>query len=146
MRKELENASAPLEVCKSNEYAAAIIHSCVTGTPSLIYGNVRNNGLIENLPAQAAVEVPCHVDRNGIQPTRIGRILVQLAAIMRSNINVQELVVEAIKAGDKSHVYHAAAMDPHTGAELSLAEIEQLVDQLFIAHGDFVPKFLAATQ
>ena len=141
LRKELEDSSKSLEVCKSHEYAAAIIHSCVTGTPSLIYGNVRNNGLIENLSPQAAVEVPCHVDRNGIQPIRVGRVPVQLAAIMRSNTNVQELVVEAIKTGDKANIYHAAAMDPHTAAELSLAEIEKLVDKLIVAHGPLLSQF-----
>jgi alpha-galactosidase len=142
LRKELEDASKPLEVGKSHEYAAAIIHSCVTGTPSLIYGNVRNNGLIENLPVNAAVEVPCHVDRNGVQPIRVGKVPVQLAAIMRSNINVQELVVEAVKTGNKAHIYHAAAMDPHTAAELSLAEIEKLVDELIVAHGAFLPAYM----
>ncbi len=142
LRKELEDNSRPLEVCRSQEYAAAIIHSCVTGKPSLIHGNVRNNGLIENLPAQAAVEVPCHVDRNGIQPIRVGKLPIQLAAIMRSNISVQELVVEAAKTGDRSYIYHAAAMDPHTAAELSLEEIYKLVDALIAAHGDFLPKAL----
>ncbi len=141
LRQELEDESAPIEVCRSHEYAAAIIHSCVTGKPGLIYGNVRNNGLIENLPANAAVEIPCHVDRNGIQPTRIGRVPVQLAAIMRSNINVQELAVEAALTGNREHIYHAAAMDPHTAAELSLAEIEALVDDLIAAHGTLLPDF-----
>ena len=143
LRKELEDDSKPLDVCKSNEYAAAIIHSCVTGKPSLIYGNVRNNGVIENLPANVAVEVPCHVDRNGIQPIRVGKIPVQLAAIMRSNINVQELVVEAVKTGDRAHIYHAAAMDPHTAAELSLEEIYALVDALIAAHGSMLPSFVS---
>ena len=142
LRKELEDDSMPLDVCQSNEYAAAIIHSCVTGKPSLIYGNVRNNGVIENLPANVAVEVPCHVDRNGIQPIRVGKIPVQLAAIMRSNINVQELVVEAVKTGDKAHIYHAAAMDPHTAAELSLEEIQSLVDALAAAHGTLLPNLV----
>ncbi len=141
LRHELEDESRPIDVCQSNEYAAAIIHSCVTGKPSLVYGNVRNNGLIENLPPNAAVEVPCHVDRNGIQPMRVGRIPVQLAAIMRSNINVQELAVTASLTGNRDHIYHAAAMDPHTAAELSLAEIEKLVDELILAHGTLLPEF-----
>jgi alpha-galactosidase len=115
----------------------------VTGTPSLIYGNVRNNGLIENLPHNAAVEVPCHVDRNGVQPIRVGKVPVQLAAIMRSNINVQELAVMAATTGKKDYIYHAAAMDPHTSAELSLAEIEKLVDALIAAHGNFLPQYEA---
>ena len=144
LRDELEDTSAPLEVKQSREYAAAIIHSCVTGKPSLIYGNVRNNGLIENLPDAAAVEVACHVDRNGIQPIRAGKVPPQLAAIMRSNINVQELTVQAVLTGNRQHIYHAAAMDPHTGAELSLEEIARLVDDLIAAHGDMLPPFARA--
>ena len=141
LRAELEDESKPMEVCRSNEYAAAIIHSCVTGKSSLIYGNVRNNGLIENLPANAAVEVPCHVDRNGIQPMRVGKVPVQLSAIMRSNINVQELAVSAALSGKKEYILHAAAMDPHTAAELSLDEIATLVDSLIEAHGKFLPAY-----
>jgi alpha-galactosidase len=141
LRHELEDESKPMEVCRSNEYAAAIIHSCVTGKSSVIYGNVRNSGLIENLPANAAVEVACHVDRNGIQPIRLGKVPVQLAAIMRSNINVQELAVTAALTGKKEHILHAAAMDPHTAAELSLDEIAKLVDALIEAHGNFLPSY-----
>ncbi|MBG1232397.1 alpha-glucosidase/alpha-galactosidase [Aestuariivirga litoralis] len=141
LKKELEQSNEPLEVTKSREYAAAIIHSCVTGAPSVIYGNVRNDGLIENLPDAAAVEVACHVDRNGIQPIRVGKVPVQLAAIMRSNINVQELVVEAVKTGKRDHIYHAAAMDPHTAAELSLPEIAAMVDEMIAAHGNLLPQF-----
>jgi alpha-galactosidase len=141
LRHELEDESKPMEVCRSNEYAAAIIHSCVTGKSSIIYGNVRNNGLIENLPTNAAVEVACHVDRNGIQPIRLGKVPVQLAAIMRSNINVQELAVTAALTGKKEHILHAAAMDPHTAAELSLDEIAALVDAMVEAHGKFLPVY-----
>jgi alpha-galactosidase len=141
LRAELEDESKPMEVCRSNEYAAAIIHSCVTGKSSLIYGNVRNNGLIENLPANAAVEVACHVDRNGIQPIRVGKVPVQLAAIMRNNVNVQELAVTAALTGKKEHIFHAVAMDPHTAAELSLDEIAALVDAMIEAHGKFLPAY-----
>jgi alpha-galactosidase len=144
LRRDLEDESHPIEVGRSHEYAAAIIHSCVTGAPSLIYGNVRNAGLIENLPAEAAVEVACHVDRNGIQPLRVGRVPVQLAAIMRSNINVQELAVTAALTGRREHIYHAAAMDPHTAAELSLGEIAALVDALIEAHGPLLPAYAPA--
>lgn len=141
LRAELEDKTAPIEVCKSNEYAAAIIHGMVTGTNHLIYGNVRNNGLIDNLPANAAVEVPCHVDRNGIQPVRAGSVPPQLAAIMRTQINVQELTVLAALTGRRDHIYHAAMMDPHTGAELSLDEIRKLCDALIVAHGNYLPAY-----
>jgi alpha-galactosidase len=141
LRAELEDKDAPIEVWKSNEYAAAIIHGMVTGTPHLIYGNLRNHGLIDNLPANAAVEVPCHVDRNGIQPLRVGEVPPQLAAIMRSQINVQELAVSAALTGRREHIYHAAMVDPHTGAELSLDEIRALCDALIEAHGNYLPAY-----
>ena len=141
LRAELENVDAPLVVEKSNEYAAAIIHGMVTGSNHLIYGNLRNNGLIDNLPAAAAVEVPCHVNRNGIQPLRVGLVPAQLAAIMRSQINVQELTVLAALTGKRDHIYHAAMLDPHTAAELSLDEIRALCDALITAHGTYLPAY-----
>ena len=141
LKHELEDESRPLPVERSNEYAAAIIHGMVTGTYHLIYGNVRNNGLIENLPANAAVEVACHVDRGGIQPIRFGKVRPQLAAIMRWQINVQEMAVEAALTGKREHIYHAAMMDPHTAAELSLDEIRKLCDALIDAHGNYLPAY-----
>ncbi len=140
LRKDLEGGK-PIEVCRSNEYAAGIIHAAVTGKPALIYGNVPNNGLIENLPPECIVEVPCHVDRNGIQPTRIGRIPSQLAAVMRLSISVQELTVEAALTGKRDRIYQAALLDPHTSAELSPDEIWHMVDDLIEQHGDLLPKY-----
>jgi alpha-galactosidase len=140
LRRDLEG-DKPIEVCRSNEYAAGIIHAAVTGNPALIYGNVPNNGLIENLPAECIVEVPCHVDRNGIQPTRIGRIPTQLAAVMKLSISVQELTVEAALTGKRDRIYQAALLDPHTSAELSPDEIWGLVDDLIEAHGDLLPRY-----
>lgn len=113
----------------------------VTGTNYLIYGNVRNDGLIDNLPRNAAVEVPCHVDRNGVQPIRVGSVPVQLAGIMRMSLNVQELTVQAALTGKREHIYHAAALDPHTGAELSLDQIRDLCDKLIAAHGNYLPAY-----
>ena len=141
LRAELEDVDAPLQVEKSNEYAAAIIHGMVTGTNHLIYGNLRNNGLIDNLPAAAAVEVPCHVDHNGVQPVRVGAVPAQLAGIMRNQINVQEMTVLAALSGKREHIYHAAMLDPHTAAELSLDEIRALCDALITAHGNYLPAY-----
>jgi alpha-galactosidase len=141
LRGELEDKEKPLQVCKSNEYAAAIIHAMVTGQHNLIYGNTRNNRLIENLPPECAVEVPCHVDRNGVQPIRVGRIPGQLAGIMRLSTNVQEMAVTAALSGKREHIYHAAMLDPHTAAELSLDEIRELVDALITAHGNLLPHY-----
>jgi len=141
LRGVLEDETKPLEVCRSNEYAAGIIHAMVTGRHSVIYGNVRNHGLIENLPPECAVEVACHVDRNGVQPIRVGRIPGQLAGIMRLSTNVQEMAVTAALTGKREHIYHAAMLDPHTAAELSLDEIKDLVDALIEAHGNLLPHY-----
>ncbi len=130
---------APIEVRRSGEYAGTIIRSMETGKPRVIYGNVPNDGLLDDLPAGCTVEVPCLVDGNGVQPTRIGTLPPQLAAVIRTNVNVQELTVEAALTGRRDHVYHAAMLDPHTGAELDLDQIHGLVDELLEAHGEWVP-------
>ena len=130
-----------IEIKQSREYAASIINSLATGEPSVIYGNVLNKGLIDNLPADCAVEVACLVDRNGVQPVKFGRVQPQLAALMRTNINVQQLTVEALMTEDPEYIYHAAYLDPHTSAELDLDQIHDLVDDLRRAHGDWLPQF-----
>ncbi len=117
-------------VVRSNEYGSGIIHSMETGVPRVIYGNVPNHGLIDNLPQGCCVEVPCLVDKNGVQPTHIGSLPPQLAALMQTNINVQALTVEAALTGKREHIYHAAMLDPHTAAELDLEQIWALVDDL----------------
>ncbi len=137
-RARLEGGG-PMEVRRSFEYAATIIRSVVTGKPRVIYGNVANDALIDDLPSGCTVEVPCLVDGNGVQPTRIGALPPQLAALMRTNINVQQLTVEAALSGRREHVYHAAMLDPHTAAELDLEQIHALVDALLDAHGDWIP-------
>jgi alpha-galactosidase len=109
--------------------------------PRVVYGNVANRGLIDNLPQGCCVEVPVLVDKNGLQPTKIGSLPPHLAALMRTNVNVQELVVEAALTGKREHIYHAAMLDPHTAAELSLDQIWHLVDDLIEAHGDWLPRY-----
>ena len=133
------NAADKIEVKASHEYASSIINSVWTGEPSVIYGNVRNNGCITSLPENCAVEVPCLVDRSGIQPTFIGALPPQLTALMRTNINVQELTVAALMTENRAHIFHAAMMDPHTAAELDLDQIWSLVDDLLVAHRDWLP-------
>ena len=128
-----------IEVAASHEYASAIVNSVWTGEPSVIYGNQRNNGCITSLPADCAAEVPCLVDDRGIQPTYIGALPPQLTALIRTNINVQELTVRALMTENREHVYHAAMMDPHTAAELDLQQIWDLVDDLITAHGEWLP-------
>jgi alpha-galactosidase len=126
---------------RSQEYGSLIIHSMETGTPRVVYGNVANNGLIDNLPQGCCVEVPCLVDKSGLQPTKIGIMPPQLAAMQQTNINVQSLVVEAALTRKREHIYHAAMLDPHTAAELSLDQIWSLVDELIAAHGDMLPEY-----
>jgi alpha-galactosidase len=132
--EELRTSPPALRIERSNEYAAAIINAIETDQPFLFNGNVMNDGLIDNLP-YSCVEVPCTADRNGITPQPVGTLPPQLAALIRSNVNVQDLTVEAALAGSRDHAYHAAMLDPHTAAELSLAEIRGLVDALLDAHG-----------
>lgn len=141
LRKRLEDQQEPLGVLRSSEYCSFIIHSMETGEPSVVYGNVPNRGLISNLPETACVEVPCLVDGNGVQPTQVGKLPPQLAAMMQTNINVQELTVEAIRTGRREHIYHAAMLDPHTAAELDLDQICTLVDELLAAHKDWIPPY-----
>jgi alpha-galactosidase len=131
-----------ITVPESHEYAATIMNSVWTGQPSVIYGNVRNKDCITSLPAESAVEVPCLVDDNGIQPTYIGALPPQLTALIRTNINVQELTVAALMTENPEHVYHAAMMDPHAAAELDLDQIWDLTNQLIEAHGDWLPEWL----
>lgn len=141
LRTELENPETKLPVRRSHEYGSQIIYAMETGQPTVIYGNVKNDGLIENLPADCTVEVPILIDKNGIQPTKIGRIPPHLAALMQTNINVQSLTVEAAITCKREHIYHAAMLDPHTAAELSLDQIWSLVDDLIEAHGDWLPHY-----
>lgn len=129
------------KVHRSHEYGSLIIHSIETGTPRVVYGNVANTGLITNLPDGCCVEVPVLVDKSGLQPTRIGKLPPQLAAMMQTNINVQSLVVEAALTNKREHIYHAAMLDPHTAAELSLDQIWSMVDDLLEAHGDWLPQY-----
>ncbi|GGG87642.1 alpha-glucosidase/alpha-galactosidase [Paenibacillus radicis (ex Gao et al. 2016)] len=126
---------------RSEEYASHIMEAMETDIPYKIGGNVMNTGLITNLPKEACVEVPCLVDRSGIQPTFIGDLPPQLAALNRTNINTQLLTIEAAITGKKEHIYHAAMFDPHTAAELSLDDIVSLCDDLIEAHGSWLPSF-----
>jgi alpha-galactosidase len=131
----------PITHKRSHEYASQIFLGKLTGEPKVIYGNVPNHGLIDNLPDGCCVEVACLVDKNGIQPTAFGTLPPHLAALMQTNINVQALTVEAALTGKREHIYHAAMLDPHTAAELSLDQIWHLVDDLIEAHGDYLPAY-----
>ena len=132
-------AGEPFELERSGEYASLIIHSMVTGKPRTIYGNVRNTGLITNLPQDACVEVPCLVDKAGVQPTVMGDLPPQCAALDRSFLNVVELAVRGALEGRRDHVLHAVLLDPNASATLSVAQTEALVEDLLAAHAAALP-------
>jgi len=127
---------------RTNEYGSYIIEAMETDQPIKIGGNVLNTGgLIANLPEKAVVEVPCLVDASGIQPTYVGELPEQLAALNRTNINTQLLTIEAALTQKKEKIYQAALLDPHTAAELSMDDIISLCDDLIEAHGDWLPEY-----
>ncbi len=127
---------------RSEEYASRIMEAIVTGEPYQIGGNVLNTGhLITNLPENACVEVPCLVNGYGVHPCHVGALPVQCAAMNMTNINVQLLTIEAAVTGKKEHIYQAAMLDPHTGSELDIDTIKKMVDDLIVAHGNYLPKY-----
>ncbi len=138
LRDDLVN-NAELSHRRTGEYGSYIMEAMETDKPYRIGGNVMNDGLITNLPAKACVEVPCMVDRTGVQPCRVGDLPEQCAALNRTSVNVQILTVEAVLTGRKDYVYQAAMLDPHTAGELSLDDIRAMCDDLFEAHGDWIP-------
>jgi alpha-galactosidase len=127
---------------RSHEYGSRIIEAMETNIPFKFGGNVLNTGgIISNLPTKACIEVPCVADRNGIMPCYIGELPEQLAALNRTNINTQLLTIKAATTLDKRHIYQAAMLDPHTSAELSLADITAMCDDLIEAHGTHLPVY-----
>jgi alpha-galactosidase len=133
-----------LDIEPSSELASEIIRSLENGEPREVYGNVRNGGLIEGLPDDACVEVPCLVDKNGVQPTRIGPIPAQTLALNRTFVNVVELTVRAALERRRDLVYQAALVDPNAGATLTTGQIVDMCDELIEAHGDLMPEGIRA--
>jgi alpha-galactosidase len=139
-------AGEPLTVEGTMEYAPQVIHSMLTGTPRVIHGNVPNtNGLISNLPRHGTVEVPCVVDSSGVQPTSFGALPPQLAALNRTYLSMNDLVVRAAVDDDPRHIRHAAMIDPATAATLTVDQIWQLCDDMVRAHADRLQPSLRAT-
>jgi alpha-galactosidase len=136
---EAEERAIPTE--RSHEYGSHIIEAIETNRPVTINGNVPNRGLISNLPDGCCVEVPCLVDANGIQPTVVGALPTQLAALNRTNVNVQELIVEAALTGRTDAVHHAVLLDPLTAAVCTLPQIHAMVDELLAAQAHWLPQF-----
>jgi len=142
--KQRLDAGHELEVEPASELASEIVHSLETGTPREVYVNVRNGGLIEGLPEDACVEVPALVDKNGVQPTRIGAVPPQCLALNRTFLNVVELTVRAALERRRELVYQAALLDPNTAATLTIGQILDMVDELIDAHGELIPEAIRA--
>lgn len=135
----MANWENPISLERSHEYGSMIVNAIETNVPTVIYGNVRNNGVIPNLPSDAVVEVPCLVDRNGVQPTFVGEMPSQLAAINKKQIEVQRLAVEAVETREAEKVFQAMAMDPLTGMSATLDEIRAMTRELMAAHKQWIP-------
>jgi alpha-galactosidase len=129
----------PIEVNKSPEYGSTIVHSIATGKPSVVYGNMPNNGAISNLPDSAIAEVPTLVDRGGLKFTTVGELPPQLIAYMQPHVSQHELFIRAAMEGRRDHIYQAVMFDPMTAAMLTLDQIVEMCDELIAAHGELLP-------
>jgi alpha-galactosidase len=138
--EELAAGGVPLTEQRTQEYSTYIIEAMETDQPVRVNGNVPNRGLIENLPQGCCVEVPCLVDANGVQPTYVDHLPPQLAAVNRTNINVQELIVEAALSGKVDAVYHAVMLDPLTAAVCTLPQIHDMVTEMLAAQQHWLPQ------
>jgi alpha-galactosidase len=137
--KKFSKSDEPIEVRRSHEYGSTIIHSMVTGTPSVVYGNMPNGGAISNLPPDAIAEVPTLVDRAGLQFTTVGALPPQLIGYMMPHVIQHELFIRAAQEGRRDHVYQACMNDPLTAATLTLDQIVEMCDELIAGHGEFLP-------
>jgi alpha-galactosidase len=135
-------SDAPLKLEPTSEMASEFIRAHQGGKPANMYVNVRNSGLISNLPDECCVEVPAVVDTDGLHPQAVGSLPPQLAALNRTFLNVVELTVKAVLEGDRSHVYQAALLDPNTAATLTTKQTRQMCDEMLAAHGDLIPAAL----
>ena len=139
--KRQMNGDYQFPFVRSDEYGSTIIKAIETGAPVEVYGNVKNTGLITNLPEGCCVEVPCLVDKEGIHPCHVGNLPPQLAALNRANVSVQELTVRGIVEKDKNKIFQAFLLYPLTGAVLTIDEIRQMVDDLFEANKEYTKGF-----
>ena len=141
---ELENNINSINnepLARSNEYASYIMDAITNNNEITINDNIMNEGYIDNLPSNSCVEVPCLINNKGYAPEQIGKLPEHLAALMRTNINVQILTAEAAITKKREHIYHAALLDPLTAANLTIDEIYSMTDKLIDAHGNYLPKY-----
>ena len=141
---QLEQDMSPIynePLKRSNEYASFIMDGIANNNEVTINANVMNDGYIDNLPSNCCVEVPCIINSKGISPQKFGRLPEHLAALMRTNINVQILTAEAAMTKKREHIYHAALLDPLTAANLTIDEIYSMTDKMIEAHGNYLPVY-----
>jgi len=141
--KACSRSDDPIEVRRTCEYGSAVIHSMVTGTPRVVYGNMPNQGAISNLPATAIAEAPALVDRPGLRLATVGQLPPQLLGYMMPHVIQHELFIRAALEGRRDHIYQASMLDPLTAATLTLDQIVHMCDELIAAHGPLLPKLLA---
>jgi alpha-galactosidase len=127
---------------RSHEYASYIVEAVETNIPTVIYGNVLNSGLIDNLSQDGVVEVPCLVDRKGVQPVHFGSLPAQLANLPQQHLAFHDLVVTAVLEQSREAAIHALMVDPLTSAVCSLAEIRQLFEEMAAAERQYLPDFV----
>ncbi len=136
--RELLASGAEIPFERTHEYCTFILNAIETDTPFSFNGNVRNTGLITNLPPDCVVEVPILANGTGLHPCHVGKLPPELAALNASNIYVQELAVQALLTGNRELVYRAVQLDPLTAATVALPDIRKMVDELFVAHADYL--------
>jgi len=134
-------AKEQVDLARGHEYAAAIINALKGGEPFQFNGNVPNTGLITNLPQGACVEVPVWASRKGLEPVHVGTLPPQCAALTGINAQVEEMAVEGALTGNPRLIFQAIANDPLTAAVLSLAEIKQMVNEMFRQNQPYLPQF-----
>jgi len=127
---------------RGEEFASFIIEAMETGVPAVVYGNVPNTGLIDNLPQDGVVEVACLVDNKGVQPTHFGRLPTQLAALNKQHMAFHDLVATSVLEQDREAAVHALMIDPLTAAVCSLEEIRMMFDEMVEAQRDYLPKYI----
>jgi len=135
------DGSAQLKLDRGHEYAAYIVNALVGGEPFRFNGNVRNTGLITNLPQDACVEVPVFVDKDGLHPVHVGALPPQCAMLTNLSAQIEELAVDGAISGDPRKVYQAILNDPLTAAVLAPNEIRDMVNQMFAQNKDYLPQF-----
>lgn len=135
----------PLDLERGSEYAAYIINAWAGGEPYRFNGNVANDGLVDNLPQGACVEVPVYVDREGIHPIRVGALPREVTPLTALSSTLEEMAVEGCLSGDPTMVFRAIAHDPLTASVLSLAETREMVGKMFEQNRDYLPTFSSFT-